>query len=147
MNRCFTMLKPGVLCRRHVGEVISRFEHKGLKLIGLKMLNMDISMAYKHYEVHTKKPFFNDLINYITSGPVVAMVWSGEDCVNIVRRMVGSTKPSEASPGTIRGDYCLHTNKNIVHASDSEKAAEEEISLFFREDELCDWEDPLGTWI
>lgn len=147
MTRCFTMLKPGVLNRRHVGEVISRFEHKGLKLIGIKMMRIDQELAKKHYDVHSKKPFFKDLVNFITSAPVVAMVWQGDECVSVIRKMVGATSPTEAIPGTIRGDYCLHTNKNIVHASDSDKNAEREISLFFDKDELFDWEDPLEGWI
>lgn len=141
------MLKPGVLNRRHVGEVISRFEHKGLKLIGIKMMRIDQELAKKHYDVHSKKPFFKDLVNFITSAPVVAMVWQGDECVSVIRKMVGATSPTEAIPGTIRGDYCLHTNKNIVHASDSDKNAEREISLFFDKDELFDWEDPLEGWI
>lgn len=141
------MLKPGVLNRRHVGEVISRFEHKGLKLIGIKMMRIDQELAKKHYDVHSKKPFFKDLVNFITSAPVIAMVWQGDECVSVIRKMVGATSPTEAIPGTIRGDYCLHTNKNIVHASDSDKNAEREISLFFDKDELFDWEDPLAGWI
>lgn len=146
-NRCFTMLKPGVLNRRHVGEVISRFEHKGLKLIGLKMMRIDKELAEAHYAEHVKKSFYEELISYIIKAPVVAMVWQGDDCVSVVRKMVGATKPTEAAPGTIRGDFCMHTNLNIIHASDSDKAAEAEIALFFRDNELFDWDDPLNTWI
>lgn len=141
------MLKPGVLNRRHVGEIISRFEHKGLKLVGLKMMRIDEDLAKKHYNEHSKKDFFADLVNFITRAPVVAMVWQGDDCVQIVRKMVGSTKPIDAAPGTIRGDYCMHTNMNIIHASDSDKAAEQEISLFFKDSELFDWDDAQGAWI
>ena len=147
MTRCFTMFKPGVLNRRHVGEIIARFEKKGLKLVGLKMMRIDNDLAKKHYDVHSDKPFFQDLVNFITSAPVVAMVWQGDDCVSIVRKMVGATKPSEAQPGTIRGDYCMHTNMNIIHASDSDENAAREIGLFFDESEIFDWADALADWI
>lgn len=141
MTRCYTMLKPGVVNRRLVGEVISRLEKKGLKLIGLKMMMITPEMAKEHYAEHAEKPFFNDLVNYITSGPVVAMVWAGDDCVTLVRKLVGATKPSEAAPGTIRGDFCIHTNMNVIHASDSDTSAEREIKIFFKENEIFDWED------
>ena len=146
-TRCFSMLKPGVLNRRIVGEVISRLEKKGLKLIGLKMMNISNELAEMHYAEHKEKPFFPELAEYITSAPVVAMVWQGDDCVSIVRKMVGATKPSEAQPGTIRGDYCMHTNMNIIHASDSDENAAREIGLFFDESEIFDWADALADWI
>ena len=141
MTRCYTMLKPGVVNRRLVGEVISRLEKKGLKLIGLKMMNITPEMAKEHYAEHAEKPFFTDLVNYITSGPVVAMVWAGDDCVTLVRKLVGATKPAEAAPGTIRGDFCIHTNMNVIHASDSDASAEREIKIFFKDEEIIDWED------
>lgn len=144
-TRCFSMLKPGVLNRRLVGEVISRLEKKGLKLIGLKMMNIDTELAKKHYAEHSEKPFFGELVSYITSGPVVAMVWQGDDCVTLVRKLCGSTKPSEALPGTIRGDFCMHTQFNVIHASDSDESAEREISLFFKPEEIIDWEDPSAS--
>lgn len=147
MTRCFMMLKPGVLNRRHVGEVISRFEKKGLKLLGLKMMRIDMELAKKHYDVHADKPFFADLVDFITSAPVVAMVWAGDDCIKIARKIIGATSPVDAAPGTIRGDFCMHTNKNIVHASDSDENAEREIKLFFDDEELFDWDDPLTQWI
>ena len=140
------MLKPGVLNRRLVGEVISRLEKKGLKLVALKMLQISPELASKHYAEHNGKSFYNDLVSYITSAPVVAMVWQGDDCVQIVRKMVGATKPSEAAPGTIRGDYCVHTNHNIIHASDSDESAAREISLFFKDEEIFDWEDNAENW-
>ena len=145
-TRCFTMLKPGVLNRRLVGEVISRLEKKGLKLVALKMMQISPELASKHYAEHNGKSFYNDLVSYITSAPVVAMVWQGDDCVQIVRKMVGATKPSEAAPGTIRGDYCVHTNHNIIHASDSDESAAREISLFFKDEEIFDWEDNAENW-
>lgn len=140
-TRCFSMLKPGVLNRRIVGEVISRLERKGLKLVGLKMMNISNDLAGLHYLEHKEKPFFNELSSYITSGPVIAMVWQGEDCVALVRKLCGATKPSDAAPGTIRGDFCLHTQFNVIHASDSDKNAEREINLFFKPEEIIDWND------
>ena len=140
------MLKPGVVNRRLVGEVISRLEKKGLKLIGLKMMNITPEMAKEHSAQHAEKPFFTDLVNYITSGPVVAMVWAGDDCVTLVRKLVGATKPAEAAPGTIRGDFCIHTNMNVIHASDSDASAEREIKIFFKDEEIIDWEDASAIY-
>mgnify|MGYP004555006235 CR=1 FL=1 len=147
MTRCFTMLKPGVLNRRLVGEIISRMEKKGLKLVGLKMLQISPELAANHYAEHKEKPFFGELCSYITSTPVVAMVWQGDDCVSLVRKIVGATKPADAVPGSIRGDYCMHTNYNVIHASDSDSSAEREIGLFFKENEIFDWEDGISSWI
>lgn len=147
MTRCFAMLKPGVLNRRIAGEVINRLERKGLKLVGLKMMQISPELAAKHYAEHKEKPFFGDLCSYITSAPVVAMVWEGDDCVTLVRKVVGATKPSEALPGTIRGDFCAHTNYNVIHASDSDESADREIGLFFKEDEIFDWKDNNTEWI
>lgn len=140
------MLKPGVLNRRLVGEVISRLEKKGLKLVGLKLMNISPELASKHYAEHKGKPFYDPLVDYITSGPVVAMVWQGDDSVALVRKMAGSTKPEDAQPGTIRGDFCIHTTNNIIHASDSDENAAREISLFFEDNELIDWEDQAAKW-
>ena len=141
------MLKPGVLNRRIAGEVINRLERKGLRLVGLKMMQISSELASKHYAEHKEKPFFGELCSYITSAPVVAMVWEGDDCVTIVRKVVGATKPSEASPGTIRGDFCAHTNYNVIHASDSDESAAREIGLFFKDEEIFNWEDSLKDWI
>lgn len=147
MTRCFAMLKPGVLNRRIAGEVINRLERKGLKLVGLKMMQISPELAAKHYAEHKEKPFFGDLCSYITSAPVVAMVWEGDDCVTLVRKVVGATKPSEALPGTIRGDFCAHTNYNVIHASDSDESADREIGLFFKDEEIFDWKDNNAEWI
>ncbi|HOS29502.1 MAG TPA: nucleoside-diphosphate kinase [Treponemataceae bacterium] len=144
MERCFVMLKPGTVNRRIAGEVISRLERKGLRLVGVKMLNMSLELAKTHYAEHEGRPFYDTLIQYITSGPVIAMVWQSDDCVTLVRKLTGSTIVTEASPGTIRGDYCCHTPHNIIHASDSKESAEREISLFFKPDELCVWKDEPG---
>ncbi|HOE07827.1 MAG TPA: nucleoside-diphosphate kinase [Treponemataceae bacterium] len=144
MERCFVMLKPGTVNRRIAGEVISRLERKGLRLVGVKMLNMSLELAKTHYAEHEGRPFYDTLIQYITSGPVIAMVWQSDDCVTLVRKLTGSTIVTEASPGTIRGDYCCHTPHNIIHASDSKESAEREISLFFKPEELCVWKDEPG---
>jgi len=144
MERCFVMLKPGTVNRRIAGEVISRLERKGLRLVGIKMLNMSLELAKTHYAEHEGRPFYDTLIQYITSGPVIAMVWQSDDCVTLVRKLTGSTIVTEASPGTIRGDYCCHTPHNIIHASDSKESAEREISLFFKPEELCVWKDEPG---
>lgn len=144
--RCFTMLKPGVLNRRLVGEVISRLEKKGLKLVGLKLMQITPELAAKHYAEHKGKPFYDPLVDYITSGPVVAMVWQGDDCITLVRKLTGSTSPAEALPGTIRGDFCSHTQHNIIHASDCEESAKREVELFFKPEEIIDWEDQASLW-
>ena len=145
-ERCFTMCKPGVLNRRLVGQVITRLENKGLKLVALKMMQITPELAAQHYAEHKGKPFYDELVSYITSAPVVAMVWQGDDCVSLVRKVVGATKPSEAQPGTIRGDFCTHTSHNIIHASDSDSSAEREIGLFFKPCEILDWEDSASCW-
>jgi len=140
------MLKPGVVNRRLVGEVIGRLERKGFKLVGLKMVQPTAEIAGAHYAEHKEKPFFGELVDYLTSGPVVAMVVEADNCVQLVRKVVGSTKPEDAAPGTIRGDYCLHTAKNIIHASDSDESAEREIKLWFNENEIFNWEDVNSIW-
>lgn len=140
------MCKPGVLNRRLVGQVITRLEQKGLKLVGLKLMRISPELASQHYAEHKGKGFYDALVSYITSAPVVAMVWQGNDCVTLVRKIVGATKPSEATPGTIRGDFCAHTNHNIIHASDSDASAEREIHLFFTDEELIDWNDEGALW-
>ncbi len=146
MSRCFAMLKPGVVNRRLVGEVIERLEKKGLKLVGMKMMHVSEELAAAHYAEHKGKPFYDGLISYITSGPVVAMVLQADDCVTLVRKMCGATKPEEAAPGTIRGDYCTHTQRNIIHASDSDESAAREINLWFKEEEIFDWNDCESGW-
>lgn len=147
MEKCFVMLKPGVLNRRIVGEVISRLEKKGLKLVGLKLMQITDELAKAHYAEHAQKSFFCELTSYITSAPVIAMVWSGDNCVQVVRRLVGATKVEEALPGTIRGDFCLHTPHNIIHASDSDASADREVNLFFNPNEIIDWEDNINCWL
>lgn len=146
MDRTFVMLKPGTLHRRIVGEIFSRFEKKGLKIVALKMLLMDENLASSHYEEHSGKDFYRDLITHITSGPVIAFVIEGEDAVSKVRCLIGSTKVQEAKPGTIRGDFAYTTALNIIHASDSKESAAREINLFFTPNEIYDWEDNNMLW-
>jgi nucleoside-diphosphate kinase len=146
MNRTFVMLKPGTLHRRIVGEVLSRFERKGLKIIALKMIRLDEGLASTHYEEHRERDFYRELISHITSGPVIAFILEGEDAVSTVRRLIGSTKAQEAQSGTIRGDFAYTTQLNIIHASDSPSSAQREINLFFRPNEICDWEDNNILW-
>ena len=141
-QRTFTMLKPDAVKRRLKGEILTRFEKRGLKVIAAKTLMISEDLAKTHYGEHSDKPFFNDLISYITSGPVFAMVLEGDDVISLVRKMVGATNPKEADIGTIRGDYGIDTGRNIVHASDSEESAQREINLFFDETEFCDYELP-----
>jgi len=140
------MLKPGVLQRRLVGEIIGRLERKGLQVIALKMMQIPATTAKQHYAEHDGKPFFEDLIGYITSGPVVAMVVTGEDAISRVRLLAGATKVDQAQPGTIRGDFASVTTKNIIHASDSPESSEREIGLFFNPDEIASWDDPNAEW-
>lgn len=147
LERSFTMLKPGVLSRRITGEIIARFERKGFDIVGAKLMRIPRSLAEEHYAEHREKAFFPELVAYITSGPVVAMVLEGDGAVSMLRKLCGSTKAEEAAPGTIRGDYAMHTGLNIIHASDSAESAAREISLFFRPEEIIDWKDGNNDWI
>lgn len=136
MNRTFAMVKSDGVQKGLVGEIISRFEKKGLKMVALKIMNITPELAEKHYSEHKGKPFFADLVNFITSGPVVAMVLEGENVIPIVRTMMGATDPQDAAPGTIRGDLALTIDENIIHGSDSLESAKREIGLFFKEEEM-----------
>lgn len=147
MQRTFVMVKPDGVQRGLVGAVIQRFEERGLKLIGLKMLQIDRELAARHYAEHIGKPFYEGLIDYITSGPVVAMVLQGKGAVEVARSMMGKTDPIQAGPGTIRGDFALEISRNVVHGSDSEKSAEREIRLFFSDSELIDYRRMDEDWL
>jgi nucleoside-diphosphate kinase len=127
----FVMIKPDGVARGLIGEVIGRLERKGLRLEAMRMLQIDEDLAGRHYGEHVDKPFFGDLIAFITSGPVVAMRWSGDEAVSVVRAMMGATDPKKSAPGTIRGDFGLVVTENIVHGSDSPESAERELRLFF----------------
>jgi nucleoside-diphosphate kinase len=147
-ERTFLMVKPDGVQRGIAGDIVSRFEERGLKLVGAKFMRISDDLAAEHYAEHEDKPFFEDLTDFITSGPVLAMVWEGQDAVAQGRRMMGATDPLEAEPGTIRGDYGLDLGRNVIHGSDTEEgSAEREIDLFFDEEELVDYERVDETWL
>lgn len=147
MERTYVMVKPDGVQRNLAGEIISRYEKKGYKLAGMKLLRLSRAMAEKHYAEHVGKGFFAGLIDYITSGPVVAMVLEGKDVVAGVRAMNGATNPANAAPGTIRGDLGIEVGRNVVHASDSVESAEREISIYFKPEELLDYQKVEETWL
>lgn len=130
------MIKPDGVRRGLIGDIISRFERRGMKIVAMRMVKMDRALAERLYEEHKGKSFFEELISYVTSGPVVAMVIEADEAVSVVRKMIGATDPKEALPGTIRGDYALSKAENVIHASDSPEKASREISIFFKENEV-----------
>ena len=140
------LIKPDGIQRGLVGEIINRFERKGIRMRGLKMMRVSRDLAEKHYAVHKGKDFYPRLIDFITSGPIVAMILAAPDVIRLVRHMVGATCPFDAAPGTIRGDYASVTNKNLVHASDCPENASAEIALWFKDDEKVEWESALKMW-
>ncbi|NLA27060.1 MAG: nucleoside-diphosphate kinase [Firmicutes bacterium] len=141
------MVKPDGVQRKLVGEVITRLENKGLKPVAVKMMLIKPELAAKHYGEHTGKPFYESLITFITSGPVVAMVWEGDNAVAVARTLIGATNPQEAAPGTIRGDLALFTGNNLIHGSDSLESAHREIGLFFRDEEICTYRAASDRWV
>ncbi len=147
MERTFLAIKPDGVQRGLVGEIIRRFEAKGFTLVGLKFMAVSRNLAEQHYDVHQEKPFFAGLVEFITSGPVVAMVWEGDGVVASARKMIGSTNPLTAEPGTIRGDLGVNIGRNIIHGSDAVDTANREISLWFKEEELVNWQLSLSAWI
>jgi nucleoside-diphosphate kinase len=147
MEKSLIILKPDAVQRGLIGPILTRLEQRGLKFAGLKLMKIDEALAGRHYSVHEGKPFYASLVQYITSGPVVVLVVMGQDVIKIVRSTVGATKPAEASPGTIRGDFGLEIGRNLIHASDSPENGEQEVSLFFRPDELVEWQRSTDAWI
>jgi nucleoside-diphosphate kinase len=147
MEKTLVLVKPDGVQRGLAGEIISRLERRGLKLCGMKFIQMSRQLASVHYEVHKERPFYNSLVEYITSGPVVAMVWEGKDAIQTVRTTMGATNPSTAVPGTIRGDLAVEIGRNLVHGSDSPENAAREVSLFFAQEELVDWIRETDRWI
>ncbi|MRX71001.1 nucleoside-diphosphate kinase [Bacillus lacus] len=147
MEKTFLMVKPDGVQRQLIGEIVARFESKGFHLAGAKLMSISKELAEKHYGEHDGKPFFKDLVDFITSGPVFAMVWEGENVIEISRQLMGKTNPKDALPGTIRGDYGMFVGKNIIHGSDSPESAEREISLFFKEEELLEYTSSIKEWI
>ena len=136
MQRTLVLIKPDAVERGLAGEIIARLERKGLKIVAMRMLQMDKAMAERHYAIHEDKPFFPALVDFITSSPIIAAVVEGKNAVEVVRRMMGETDPLQAAPGTIRGDFGLDIGQNLIHGSDSEENAQQEISLFFSEEEI-----------
>lgn len=147
MERTLILVKPDGVQRGLIGSIIGRFEQRGLKLVGMKFLQMSEELAAKHYAVHQGKPFYESLVSYIVSGPIVAMVWEGLDAVNAARLTMGTTNPAEAMPGTIRGDFGMEIGRNLVHGSDSTENAVKEVGLFFSADELVGWQRDTDAWI
>ena len=147
MERTFLMIKPDGVQRNLIGQIVERLENKGFKIVGAKLMQVSDDLAKTHYGEHSEKPFFGELVDFITSGPVFAMVLEGENIISTARLVVGATNPQEANPGTIRGDFGLTVGKNIIHGSDSPESAEREINLFFDESELVDYSLINKDWI
>jgi nucleoside-diphosphate kinase len=147
LQKTLVLLKPDAVQRGLVGELVSRLERKGLKLVGMKLARMDDTLARQHYAEHVDKPFFKGLAEFITSGPLVAMAIEGEDAIGMVRSLVGETNPASAAPGTIRGDYAVSIGLNLVHGSDSPESAKRELALFFEENEILEYDRATDPWI
>lgn len=148
VERTLVLAKPDAVQRGLVGEIIRRFEQKGLKLIGLKLRQFPREVLERHYEVHKERPFFNNLVEFMGSGPVVAMAWEGKDAISVGRTLMGTTNAAEAAPGTIRGDFGVSFSNNLVHGSDGPESAANELSIFFDgEGELVDWKPANLEWV
>ncbi|MGH2605445.1 MAG: nucleoside-diphosphate kinase [Anaerolineales bacterium] len=147
MDRTLVLVKPDGVQRGLMGEIVARLERRGLRLAGAKFVNVDRELAEKHYAIHKGKPFYDGLIAYITSAPVLATVWEGPQAVAAVRQTMGATRPTEAQPGSVRHDFGLEVGRNLTHASDSTETADEEIRLWFDEDELVSWKRDLDRWV
>lgn len=147
MERTLIIIKPDAVQRGLVGQIIHRFEQRGLRIAALKFMQITPDLARRHYAVHEGKPFYEPLVNYITSGPVAVMLLEGKDAIQVARRTMGATNPAQADPGTIRADFGLEVGRNLVHGSDSPQTAAFEIPLFFQEGEIVSWKRDLGRWI
>ncbi len=147
MEKTFIMVKPDGVQRNLIGEIVSRFEKKGFTLVGAKLMQVSRELAEKHYAEHKERPFFGELVDFITSGPVFAMVWQGNNVIATARNMMGKTNPADAAPGTIRGDFAVSVGMNIIHGSDSPESAEREIALWFNESEILSFEKTIQRWI
>lgn len=141
------MIKPDAVHRGLIADIIKRFEQKGFKLVAMKFVKASEELLKKHYEELAKKPFYNGLVKYMGSGPVVAMVWEGQGAVLTCRAILGETDPAKSKPGTVRGDFSIHIGRNICHGSDSVDTANREIKLWFKDEELVDWEPEMAKWI
>merc|ERR1719266_2432598 len=146
-ERTFIMLKPDAVQRGLVGDIIKRFEQKGFKLVALKMMHASEELLKEHYADLSKKPFFPGLVKYMNSGPVVPMVWEGNNVVKTGRVMLGETNPANSAPGTIRGDFCIDVGRNICHGSDAVESAKKEIALWFKDEELVKWDPITLSWV
>jgi nucleoside-diphosphate kinase len=147
VERTLVIVKPDGMQRGLVGEIISRLERRGLRLVGMKLMQISKELASRHYSVHKERPFYDRLVEYITSSPTVVMVWEANDAIDVVRTTMGVTNPSQAAPGTIRGDFGLEIGRNLIHGSDGPDTAAFEIDLFFDDDELVQWERDTDRWI
>ncbi|HXX61737.1 MAG TPA: nucleoside-diphosphate kinase [Candidatus Sulfotelmatobacter sp.] len=147
IERTLVLIKPDGVQRQLVGRVLTRYEERGLKIIGLKLVHIDRAMAEAHYAVHRDKPFFAGLVAFITTGPLVAVALEGPDAIANVRTINGATRPVQAAPGTIRGDFALETAQNLVHASDGPETAVQELALWFRPDELLPYDRDIDRWV
>lgn len=147
MERSLVLVKPDAVQRALAGQVISRLENKGLKIVAMKMLHMGTDLAQRHYAIHKGKAFFDELVAFITSSPLIAIVFQGEDAVQIIRQMMGETDPAQALGGTIRGDFGIDVGHNLVHGSDSLENASKEIDLFFSREEIFDYDRELDKWV
>jgi nucleoside-diphosphate kinase len=147
MERSLVLIKPDAVQRGLTGTIISRFERRGLKIVAMKMLQMDKALAQRHYAIHQNKAFFNDLVEFITSCPIIAMVLEGEKAIEVIRQSMGETNCAKALPGTVRGDFGLDVQHNLVHGSDSVENADTEINIFFSREEITDYRRDMDRWI
>lgn len=147
MEKTFLMIKPDGVQRNLIGDIVNRFEKKGYKLAAAKLMQIDRSLAEQHYGEHRERPFFGELVDFITSGPVFAMVWEGDNVVAVARSLMGATNPQDAAPGTVRGDYAVSLGMNIIHGSDSLASAEREINLFFKPEEIISYKREIDSWV
>lgn len=147
MERSLVLIKPDAIQRGLVGEIVSRLEGKGLKIVATKMLQMDKTLAQRHYAIHKDKAFFNDLVDFITSSPIIVIVFQGKNAVEMIRQTMGETDPAKAKPGTIRGDLALDIGHNLIHGSDSAENASKEIDLFFSRGEIFDYHRDIDKWL
>jgi len=147
VERTLVIIKPDAVQRGLIGEITSRLERRGLKLAGMKFMQITPELASRHYAIHKGKPFYEPLVAYIISSPVVVMVWEGKQAIEVVRKTMGATNPVKAEPGTIRADYAVEIGRNLVHGSDGPETAAYEVGLFFRKDELVSWTRDLERWI
>ena len=147
MERTLVLIKPDAMQRGLAGEILARLERRGLRIVAMRLFQMDEALARRHYAEHKGKPFYEGLISYITSCPIIAAVLEGADAVNTVRKTIGATNPAAAEPGTIRGDLAMETGRNLIHGSDSLESARRETALFFREDEIHDYVRDVDRWV